>query len=85
VKVQSQVCIHEWYISSPIEGEHQIGRCRLCGETRDFTAIQYTDSGYRSQFVTNVRPAWIKPGTVGMAVSGILFRGEQNLRKSRAV
>uniref|UniRef100_A0A6M3IR17 Uncharacterized protein n=1 Tax=viral metagenome TaxID=1070528 RepID=A0A6M3IR17_9ZZZZ len=40
------MCKHYWDISTGTYGEHIIGKCKLCGETRDFTVLQAVDKGW---------------------------------------
>ena len=40
------MCVHYWLISTPAHGGHIIGKCKLCGEERDFTALQVRDKGW---------------------------------------
>ena len=37
---------HYWQISTSAPEEPVIGTCKLCGETRDFTALQMRDKGW---------------------------------------
>jgi len=41
------MCVHHWLLTTPAHGEHIIGRCKRCGETRDFTELQEQNMGYR--------------------------------------
>jgi len=34
---------HYWLVSTPVHGEHIIGKCRYCGAERDFTILQTRD------------------------------------------
>jgi len=40
-------CVHHWLLATPAYGEHIIGRCKKCGEERDFSILQENDKGYR--------------------------------------
>ena len=44
---------HYWLVSSPAHGQHIIGKCKHCGELRDFTVLQEQDQGYRQICLAN--------------------------------
>ena len=37
---------HYWLVSTLTYGEHIIGKCKYCGEERDFTELQAADKGW---------------------------------------
>ena len=41
------MCIHYWLVTTPIHGEHIIGKCKKCGAETDYTILQEQDMGYR--------------------------------------